>query len=572
MPRGSRPGERRGGRKKGTPNKKTLWYNIVITELAKTPHFEPVELFLCLMRSPQLPLELRIDMAHRALPYLHAKPRPLAARLRDGEARPRVNFRVKPEQDVEFDDDWLGVGSDGAANRPFDVQSLMAIAANTAASLQAEDGEGQVGAVENGPARETNLLPLKSDDPLMASPEVAAPSAAGQAGMTTALRKITALRNVSPMTFLRAIMTNPRTPFNQRLKVASILAPYLHAKPMAAPSSEESFKIVDQYGFAVDPELAKRLRDLARQCGLPRRPIVWPLSRNDQVALIDAAAKEVDPRFAAERDAAAKHDVEFAEEKKKLRCAPTYRGEDSQRDWKRLWELARIREARVLTPQEDDEEIHLTARALSYENSAEYAERQALDDERKALKNERNVLRDTRDKLYKKWRNYNISKIEQQEFDRLRAILNKTDSDPVYPDFSHQLYMEARIRGLPVPTPEQTKKRMAEIQSSLHIVHRSFRPPEQDPVGAVDVDLAAWLRGEVTYPPWLLHEAAPEYVDTPIELFMIDLVRNDKLIDELELSPYFAWILWIYDDELKRGNNPAANLRAHRGLAPAAGG
>src|SRR5581483_4564734 len=112
-------------------------------------------------------------------------------------------------------------------------------------------------------------------------------------------------------------------------------------------------------------------------------------------ALIDAAAERLDPKFAEKRKAAEKRDAKFAEEKKKLRCSPTYRREDVAQDWERLGELARIRKARVLTPQEDAEEIHLTARALSYQNSVEYTKREALDNEGKAL-------RETRDKLYKK--------------------------------------------------------------------------------------------------------------------------------------------------------------------------
>lgn len=76
MPRGSRPGERRGGRKKGTPNKTTLWRGALVAELAKNPKVEPLELFLRLMRTPLLPLALRIDVAQLALPYCHSRLRP----------------------------------------------------------------------------------------------------------------------------------------------------------------------------------------------------------------------------------------------------------------------------------------------------------------------------------------------------------------------------------------------------------------------------------------------------------------------------------------------------------------
>jgi hypothetical protein len=562
MPRGSRPGERRGGRKKGTSNKRTLWSNIVASDLATAPHLTPVDLFLGLMRSPQLPLDLRIDMAQLALPFLHAKPRTAprmpAAQLTNSESRPRVKLRVKtegpPDEDVEIDDEWLGIGCDGAASQTFDVPSLVTIVASKAACLQAE---GQVEVVQNTLECKTQTLPLGSDHPLIGRPEITAPSARG--ATTTAVKKI------GPLAFLRTVLHHPRTPLNQRLKVASILAPYLHPKPIAAPPNERSFEVEDEYGFSVDPQLAKRLRDLARQRGLPHLASARPRHRIGGPGGLDATDENRDATFAKKDEAKLAEELEakFAAEKKALRCSPSYRGEDAKRDWERLRELGDIRNTRVLTPEEDFEETHLTARALSYENSAEYADRKALEDERRAL-------REARNKLYKKWKDYSINETEQQEFDRLRAILNEIDADsvhpnsrdPVYSDFRHQLAMEAKIRGRPEPRPEEIRQQLAEMESSADIIRRSFPPlPKQAPAGPQDVDLAAWLRGEVSYPPWLLSKAVPaEYRNLPIELMMIGLVRNEKLVSELELSPYFSWILYIYNRELKRGNNPAENM------------
>jgi hypothetical protein len=74
MPRGSRPGERRGGRQRGTPNKKTLLKNAVFLAAAD-PNRSPLEFMLALMRDPQVPLDTRIDMAAAAAPFVHAKPK-----------------------------------------------------------------------------------------------------------------------------------------------------------------------------------------------------------------------------------------------------------------------------------------------------------------------------------------------------------------------------------------------------------------------------------------------------------------------------------------------------------------
>jgi hypothetical protein len=76
MPRGSRPGERRGGRQRGTPNKKTLIKNAVFLAAASDPNRSPLEFMLALMRDPQVPLDLRIEMASQAAPFVHTRPEP----------------------------------------------------------------------------------------------------------------------------------------------------------------------------------------------------------------------------------------------------------------------------------------------------------------------------------------------------------------------------------------------------------------------------------------------------------------------------------------------------------------
>ena len=74
MPRGSRPGERRGGRQRGTPNKKTALKNAALAAAATDPNLSPLDFLLSLMRDPGLPPDLRIKMAQAAAPFVHAKP------------------------------------------------------------------------------------------------------------------------------------------------------------------------------------------------------------------------------------------------------------------------------------------------------------------------------------------------------------------------------------------------------------------------------------------------------------------------------------------------------------------
>ena len=73
--RGSRPGERRGGRQKGTPNKKTAFRNAVIAARSANENLTPLDVMLAVMRDPQVSLADRVKMALKALPRLHRKPK-----------------------------------------------------------------------------------------------------------------------------------------------------------------------------------------------------------------------------------------------------------------------------------------------------------------------------------------------------------------------------------------------------------------------------------------------------------------------------------------------------------------
>ena len=73
MPRGSKPGERRGGRQRGTPNKKTAHKNAALAAAAANPDISPLDFLLGIMRDPNASSELRIRAA-QAAPFIHAKP------------------------------------------------------------------------------------------------------------------------------------------------------------------------------------------------------------------------------------------------------------------------------------------------------------------------------------------------------------------------------------------------------------------------------------------------------------------------------------------------------------------
>jgi len=74
MPRGSKPGERRGGRQPGTPNKKTALVNAAFDAAISNPDISPLDFLLGVMRDASLPPDWRIKAAQAALPYVHIKP------------------------------------------------------------------------------------------------------------------------------------------------------------------------------------------------------------------------------------------------------------------------------------------------------------------------------------------------------------------------------------------------------------------------------------------------------------------------------------------------------------------
>lgn len=67
--RGSKPGERRGGRKKGTPNKATAEREKAIRKSGLTP----LDYMLKLLRNSKLDQDTRLEAAKAAAPYVHPK-------------------------------------------------------------------------------------------------------------------------------------------------------------------------------------------------------------------------------------------------------------------------------------------------------------------------------------------------------------------------------------------------------------------------------------------------------------------------------------------------------------------
>ena len=78
MARGSRPGERRGGRAKGTPNRRTFALRQGLVTVGappdaatSPPRQQPLEFLLNVMEDESHPIATRVDAAKAAAPYVH---------------------------------------------------------------------------------------------------------------------------------------------------------------------------------------------------------------------------------------------------------------------------------------------------------------------------------------------------------------------------------------------------------------------------------------------------------------------------------------------------------------------
>jgi hypothetical protein len=81
MPRGSLPGERRGGREKGTLNKRTQEQIAAVVSSG----ISPLEYLVGVMRDESVDPAIRLDAAAKAAPYVHPR---LAATTIDLSPRP----------------------------------------------------------------------------------------------------------------------------------------------------------------------------------------------------------------------------------------------------------------------------------------------------------------------------------------------------------------------------------------------------------------------------------------------------------------------------------------------------
>ena len=131
-------------------------------------------------------------------------------------------------------------------------------------------------------------------------------------------------------------MRDPQTPHHLHIRVAHILARYLHRKLSSGGTAND-----DLYGFVVDPAVARALRD-------------------DHLKLERTYFEERKPL-----------EARVAQIAQKLKCPAGYTALEARRDHKRLQELRHKADSPPyrLGKKDDAEEAHLTARIAAYDQS-----------------------------------------------------------------------------------------------------------------------------------------------------------------------------------------------------------
>jgi hypothetical protein len=295
MPRGSKPGERRGGRQRATPNKRTVLTDRILATASSNPIASSREILLILVKDQALPAATRIAIAQKSF----------------GAGRSRF--------------------TDDRAERPV-AHDLRAIAAATDAHLD----------------RAVNASrPLSTTD--------ASPGARTQ------------LSNFATLDVLLSIAQDVAAMPAERRKAASGAAEHFLPQKRNKKKSSRGKSRPDEYGFSVDPRVAKELRDSKLQlASLTIGKKMRPYTFAQKARKLQARIKEIRQSL-------------------QCPCPSKYELKHHQGDKERLEILAgRRATGTVFTAEEDAEEAQRMARYDSFLDGPEIAARRRLADLRES--------------------------------------------------------------------------------------------------------------------------------------------------------------------------------------------
>ena len=218
---------------------------------------------LGLMRDPKVSLDLRLEMAVAAAPYVHAKPH-APSRLHTDPTRcdaikssPRDFVPARMENELrapEKDDENRGAGSGGGGENGLAQKGTWGQAAQQGASQQEareRSGSGVGGGVVGirggdegiGEIGETALAKNQ-----LGEAKGAREGAAGEGGGCQGAE-------LSPLQFLLNLMIDPAATPRQCIRAARVAARYRHA-----PMAPDKMPSEDEYGFAISRTLAMAIK------------------------------------------------------------------------------------------------------------------------------------------------------------------------------------------------------------------------------------------------------------------------------------------------------------------------
>jgi hypothetical protein len=324
MPRGSRPGERRGGRKPGTPNKKTLLENAVFCAAAADPNRSPLDFMLALMRDPQVPLNLRLDMAAAAAPFVHARPRPP-----DHSGSYPMELRARRAKTAA-----QNRGANGAPAGREESPSLQPALS---------DGEEKPTLQQRLPDEPEKVGFIGGGEAVIVRLASAGPQAAERFE----------IRSPGPLDFLMAVMIDPEAAPRQRMRAAKVAVRYKHK---LADWERPAELVEDEFGFKIDPAVATRIREIAGECD--------SLARTGEPDLGLGTRRDVSPEDVQKHKTLVK---QLHEQIATIECPTVYGWADLHNDEIRLNEIGeQASKHRKMPADLDAEEAYLTARIEIY--------------------------------------------------------------------------------------------------------------------------------------------------------------------------------------------------------------
>ena len=290
------------------------------------------------MRDPNLALDLRVDLATAAAPFIHGKPKRL------GQAGSRSGG---PSSDVNGEGANSGTAMEGS-------NSGAEGGAHSSSEIQGANSGTEIGVDSGTPKEGVNSTPEKGEAALAGVGETAEASDGPRAPETIvtvveAPPVVPASKNaaeLSPLDFLLSVMKDPQAAPLLRIRAARVTAPYVHAMAGQARADDEP-TIEDPYGFTFDLDVAKAFRE-------------------DFLALQKIPSHKVDEKRAIEK--------RIFDRRMTLPEPPAaYKEEDYEWDHDRLRELREILKTKRPgfkgAKKIEAEAIILTARTMAYRAS-----------------------------------------------------------------------------------------------------------------------------------------------------------------------------------------------------------